>query len=359
MPGLKLALRELDLPGIGLPRKQESAYAQIAIWFATQAQQLRGIASPLRELVFVGDTAFNDGRAYANMREVSGWQASCFIGSERLQQEPSAELDQEEGFFVANRWQAISEWVGWMLTRGMQLDERSAVIVDIDKTAIGAKGRNDQVIDEARLEGAYSAMSTLLGEDVPWSEFERYYTGLNRSRYHNVTADNQDYLAYMCLVLSTGLISYDEVEREVEDGSLDNFDQFTRWVESRMMINSIAGEAFRQAHDAVMMGVRNGDPTPFKRFRRQEFVSTIKRMGQLLDDSPVETLLSEEITLTQEVCELSEWLHDRGCLIICLSDKPDEASCPDPRITPDLQPVHRAETHRVGSSIRPILDTLG
>jgi len=117
-------------------------------------------------------------------------------------------------------------------------------------------------------------------------------------------------------------------------------------------------EAFRQVHEAVGNSVRMGDPTPFKRFRREEFLSTVEHMGTLPDNTPVEELLKEEITLTEEVCELSEWLNARGCLILCLSDKPDEASCPTPQMASKYAPLHKTETHRVGTSIRDELNAL-
>jgi hypothetical protein len=188
--------------------------------------------------------------------------------------------------------------------------------------------------------------------------FEEQYAELNRSRYHFLTEDNQDYLAYICLVLHAGLIGYDELLQEVEQGNLDNFEQFLRWIDSRMLIRPASGEALRQVHESVMGSVRAGDPTPFKRFRRQEFITTMERMGQLPDDTPVEILLAEEITLTNEICELVAWLKQRGCLMICLSDKPDEASTPDVHTSGDMLPVHKASTHRVGSSLQPLLDDL-
>jgi hypothetical protein len=123
-----------------------------------------------------------------------------------------------------------------------------------------------------------------------------------------------------------------------------------------MMINPYGAEALRQVHEAVIASVRAGDPTPFKQFRRQEFVTTVHHMGNLPDDSPAEEILRREITLTQEVCEITEWLGKRGALLLCLSDKPIEASCPDPHGNSELAPVHRAETHRVGVSIRSMLE---
>jgi hypothetical protein len=44
--------------------------------------------------------------------------------------------------------------------------------------------------------------------------------------------------------------------------------------------------------------------------------------------------------------------------MLCMSDKPDEASRPDPHTSPDLPPVHQAETHKVGTSIADELKAL-
>lgn len=237
------------------------------------------------------------------------------------------------------------------------MDERTAVIVDIDKTALGAKGRNDQVIDRARLQGIYRTMDAVLGDDFDRRAFEEQYDELNQPRYHFLTGDNQDYLAYICLVFNTGLLRYNDVRAEIEKKSLENFEQFVRLVGYRMYATPIS-EAFRQVHEAVGNSVRLGDPTPFKRFRREEFVSTVEHMGNMPDDTPVDELLQNEITLTKEVCELSEWLQKRNCLLLCLSDKPDEASCPPARSAQAYEPVHKTPTHLVGESIRAELNGL-
>ena len=358
LPGFKASFYDMELRSDLIPRKQDRPYAKAAVWFLRQMQRIRGVKTPLAEVLFVGDTFFNDGQAYNNIRLFSGWQGACFIGVERTEQEPSFKVD-SDGIFVANRWSALGDWVQELRAQGFKLDERTAVIVDIDKTALGAKGRNDKVIDRARLAGIFRTMDSVLGEDFIQTAFEEHYAELNRSRYHQLTADNQDYLAYICLVLNTNLISLDEVMREVESKSLDNFEQFIRWVDSRMMINPAVGEVLREAHEAVNASVRVGDPTPFKRFRRQEFVSTLEHMGNMPDTASVAELLQEEITLTEEVFELVEWLKQRQCLLLCLSDKPDEASCPHPRLSPELPPLHKAETHRVGTSIRAMLEEVG
>lgn len=355
IPGLKAAYMDMELRSDLIPRKQEYPYAQAAAWFLRQMQQLRGATTPVSEVLFIGDTLFNDSQAYKHIRRFTGWKGSCFIGTERTDQEATCSVD-EDNVYSANRWTALVDWVVWMRAQGLHLDERTGVIIDIDKTALGAKGRNDKVIDRARLAGIFRTMDAVLGADFKQAAFESQYAELNRSKYHQLTADNQDYLAYICLVLNTDLISIDEVIRECETNSLDNFEQFIRWVDSRMMINPAAGEVLREVHEAVNASVRNGDPTPFKRFRRQEFISTVEAMGSMPDNASSTELLAEEITLTEEVFQLAEWLKARGCLILCLSDKPDEASMPHPRVSPDLPPLHRAQTHRVGVSIREALD---
>lgn len=359
LSSVKVALRELDLSTDHRPRKQDEAYARVALWYAKEAQVKRNVSQSLQELLFIGDTIFNDGRAYANMQSLSGWEGSCFIGVENLEEEAAICID-DEGIYGSNRWSNIGNWARWLIEeREMRLDAGTVVIIDIDKCVLGARGRNDAVIDQARIQGAYRTMNNLLGDDFDGGQFELFYNELNQPRYHCLTQDNQDYLAYICLVLSTGLISLEEITDEVDEGHMDNFSQFTRLVETRMMISSIRSETLRESHDAVTTSVRNGDPTPFKRFRRQEFIATVERMGQMPDDSGIEELLDNEITLTEEVWEVAEWLTERGCLLLCLSDKPDEASCPHRYVSPSLPPIHQAETHRVGVSIRAALDAIG
>ncbi len=358
LKGLKSAGYKMGLSSDSIPRKYEQDYAKAALWFSEEAQKLRGESTELSELLFIGDTLLNDGQAYLHLVELSGWSGACFIGADRPEQEPSAEINSDDMLYNANRWSVLGDWVAWGMEHGLQLDRRTVVIVDIDKTALGAKGRNDHVIDKARLEGIYQTMDSVLGKNFDRAAFEKQYAELNRARYHSLTADNQDYLAYICLVLNTGLISYTDLLKEFENGSLHDFPQFLRWVDSRMMAASgRMGEGFRQVHEAVVASQRVGDPTPFKQFRREEFASTIARMGKLAKSAEIDELLEDEITLTQEICELSEWLSARGCLLICLSDKPYEASCPT-RQTRDALPVHKIETTRVGTSIREKLDEL-
>jgi hypothetical protein len=107
----------------------------------------------------------------------------------------------EERLYLANRWSLLPEFLEFVAGVGFGLDEGTAVVIDMDKTAVGARGRNDAVIDEARLEGVHNTVAGLLGEDFDETAFRAVYSELNRPAYHAFTADNQDYLAYICLML--------------------------------------------------------------------------------------------------------------------------------------------------------------
>ncbi len=79
-------------------------------------------------------------------------------------------------------------------------------------------------------------------------------------------------------------------------------------------------------------------------------------MGLLPDNAPLAQRLVEEICLTREVLDMARWLRGRGCLLMALSDKPDEASLPTPELAAQgWAPLHRAVTHVVGQGIAELL----
>ena len=99
--------------------------------------------------------------------------------------------------------------------------------------------------------------------------------------------------------------------------------------------------ALRALHDEVFACFQRGDPTPFKRFRYQEYLETIARMDALPDDTPPEVLWQREIVITGEVYEMACHLQERGVLTFGLSDKPDEASLPTPELAAQgFPPLH-------------------
>jgi hypothetical protein len=330
------------------PRKLEPAYATTTVWFLHQAQALYQPSSPIRELLFIGDTALNDGNAYRNLARAGGWPGWAFIGSEKLGQVPSHEVE-VDNVYVANRWPALGDWLAWVLASGARCGPGTAVVIDMDKTAIGARGRNSGVIDGARIEGVRHTVAQLLGDAFDQPTFEAAYGELNEPPYHPFTADNQDYLAYICLVLGAGLTDLSSLTDEISSGEMTSFDQFIRWADGQM---ASAPAGLQAIHRQVYARVQAGDPTPFKAFRQSEYLSTVARFGYLAQDTPVERLLAEQICITQEVREAALWLRERGCLLLTMSDKPDEATLPSPDLAArGYQPLHRLETTAVGFSV--------
>ena len=185
-----------------------------------------------------------------------------------------------------------------------------------------------------------------MGSNFNEPAFRRAYEILVQVEFHPFTSDNQDYLAYICLILASGLYDLDSILAQVRSGELKSFHEFIQRVDAQSeRLDANLGEIHRQ----IYANVRLNDPTPFKAFRRNEYRITVGRMGFLPDDAPVERLLQEEILITQEVRQIClEW-KGRGGLLFALSDKPDEASLPTSELAKrGYQPLHRTLTHAVG-----------
>ncbi len=342
LPDLSTLGPQVGLAPGRVPRKSEPDYARVVVAMLQQAR-----SQPIERLLFVGDTRLNDGTAFANICQASGWPGIAFIGSETADP-PHVELIEEEEriLYLSNRWSALYALDQFCAERGFLINEQTAVIVDLDKTALGARGRNAHAIDQARVQAVQDTVADLLGPDFDQAAFRTNYDRLNQVKYHPFTTDNQDYLAYICLVLGTGLIQLAEVETAVSQGQLATFKQFIEQVDRRQAELPLPLAAI---HRDIYANTQAGDPTPFKAFRRTEYRTTIRRMGHLPDDTAVDRLLAEEILITGEVLAVCLAWRERGALLFGLSDKPDEASLPPAELVADgYLPIHRQPTHVVG-----------
>jgi hypothetical protein len=337
----------VGLPAGVIPRKSEPAYARVIVFLLQQARRLDAPNTSIERLVYVGDTRLNDGTAFANICRAGRWPGMAFIGSER-DELPNVEISQcDEGIlFVANRWGALSDFDRFCSKQEFWIDGRTAVIVDLDKTALGARGRNDHVIDQARVEAVRLTVETLVGARFDAESFRTAYDCLNQPEFHPFTSDNQDYLAYVCLILASGLDTLDDLVTKVRDGRMATFGQFIARVQSDA--DELASDLLK-IHSDIHDRVEKGDPTPFKTFRLNEYRTTVARMGGMDDDASVSELLEKEIVITQEVREAAMAWKERGALLFGLSDKPDEASVPtDDLAAQGYRAIHRMETHAVG-----------
>jgi len=351
LPQFADAWAEIGLVDATRPRKHEASYAQTTAWYLRRARGLSRRGDELAELVYLGDTAMADGNAFKSLRAVTGWPGWAFIGAEK---DEEMAVTEKEGVYVANRWSALAEFASLLLAQGAALDARTAVVVDIDKTALGARGRNDRSIDRARITAIEATVSDAIGAAFDRDAFRAAYGTINVPKYHSFTADNQDYLAYICLMISAGFTTTEGLLGDLEAGRLASFRDFIERVETRR--ERLPSDALRALHADIYGLVVAGDPTPFKAFRRREYRETVGRMGHLPDDAPLAQRLVEEVCLTREVVEFASWLAGRGCLLLAASDKPDEATMPSPALVAEgFLPLHRTPTHIVGPSIAELL----
>ncbi|HQE93180.1 MAG TPA: hypothetical protein PLH19_05325 [Anaerolineae bacterium] len=348
LPRLAEMRAAVGIPAPTLPRKSEVDYARVIVHLLRLSRALDAPGTPLTHLIFVGDTRLNDGTAFANICQAGNWPGVAFIGSEK-DAPATVDITMEGGraLYLANRWTMLADFDDFCREQGFPVDERTAVVLDLDKTTLGARGRNDHVIDAARVAAVRHTVGALLGTAFDPQGFQAAYDQLNRPAFHPFTADNQDYLAYICLIVGSGLYEREALVEDIRAGRMQTFAQFIHAVDVR---SAALPTDLRALHDEIYALVRAGDPTPFKAFRYHEYRETVARMGALPEEAAPQDLLAREICLTHEVRELMLAWRDRGALIFGLSDKPDEASLPsDDLHAVGYAPIHRTMTHVVGA----------
>jgi hypothetical protein len=341
LPRLESFWQEVGLDGPRAPRKTEPRYAAVVYRFLQAAQAQRG-QPPLERLLFVGDTLMNDGTAAKNLGD--HLPVRCFIGADRVAQPEQLNTD---GYLMkANRWQGLAHFLAWVQAEGFALDARTALLLDLDKTTHGGRGRNDHAIDQARINAVRRTVEEVLGETFDEVAFRRtVYDRLNKPDYHPFTADNQDYKAYISLMVAGQVYPPDCFWDDLEAGRLTGFKQFVTVCDARQGSMSAGLLA---AHREVISYMAQGDPTPFKSFRFREYHATISLIDYLPEDTSEADLLAHEIVITGEVADLAEDLAAQGVLVFGLSDKPDEATLPPPESAVGALPLHQIVMRVVG-----------
>ena len=348
LPSLAEIRESQGKPAGLVPRKSTPEYARLMIHLLGEAREKEAPGTQIERIIYVGDTRLNDGTAFANICLAGNWSGIAFIGTERDEPLHIKIVEQNLGIlYLANRWSALDEFTQFCWQQDFHIDEHTAVLIDLDKTTLGARGRNDHVIDRVRVEAATLTVSSLMGDDFDPEGFQLAYQCLNQTEFHPFTRDNQDYLVYICLILGSGLHDLDALVAEVRSAKLVSFEQFISQVD--MNVNKLPTN-LRSLHMDVFSRIEQGDPTPFKAFRYNEYLASAARMGQLGVETPLSELLSQEILITQEVREAALAWREQGALLFGLSDKPDEASIP----TTDLasqgyKPIHQIKTEVVGA----------
>ncbi|MEE8356847.1 MAG: hypothetical protein V3R33_06015 [Anaerolineales bacterium] len=347
LPRLDEIKKSLAIPAGKTPRKGQPAYAGVVVQLLEAAANLVDPNSSIQQLVYLGDTQLNDGNAFLTICNAGDWPGIAFIAAEN-QKPPTMELVEQgtKNICLANRWSALEDFEDYCRTHDFHIGKGTAVIVDLDKTALGARGRNDHVINQARVDAVRLTVGNFLGRDFDLESFQITYDLLNQPAFHSFTTDNQDYLAYICLILGSDLYEQESLINKLGQEGMETFDLFIQKVNDQA--EKLSPE-LRNVHNSVYENVQLGDPTPFKAFRYQEYLTTTSRMGCQGDWKTVSELLSNEIVITQEIREAALRWKREGALLFGLSDKPDEACFPGKELAVQGHlPIHCLETYVVG-----------
>ena len=280
--------------------------------------------------------------------EVSGWPGLAFIGRDNLAEE--SQLTFEGCIGRGNRWTNLPAFLGAALQNGNSLGASCAIVVDLDKTLLGPRGRNDGSIDMARSEAAMQVARDVLETTSKRDAFATVYREMNRPTYHFFTEDNQDYLVYCALMLAAGLYDFSALQEDFSAQRVLRFSDFLDAIDCQ--ISEAVSPELRAIHCEVAHNVRAEDSTPFKSFRRQEYIITTQRMRPDSLELSLDVLLRDNITLNSEVTQAITYLRQRGALVLGLSDKPDEAVFPDVSLAAQgFCPLHWAPAWLVGEKL--------
>ena len=229
-------------------------------------------------------------------------------------------MKKEDNIVINNYWENLKNIFNEL---NINFDKKTFIIADIDKTLIGARGRNDLSIDKARFD-AIREVSKKYIKDFNEELFFSIYKFLNRKEFHIFTEDNQDIVTLLAIAFNLNLYSFKKFIYEFENGIWKDKISF---FEKILYLNRDENE-FIEIIKECLYKMKNNDPTPFLEFRYKEFEATIKRIDFLSDETEIEKLLSEEILITKEVYQILIDGKENGATIFGLSDKPEASTMP-------------------------------
>jgi len=176
IPGLPDIWEEVGLSTNRIPRKTTLEYAGVVTFILDHISRRSNPGSEIKRIVFIGDTHLNDGMAYQNICQAGHWDGMAFIAAESSEPVQVEVEEKHSGkMVIANRWSALDEFKDTCRQLNFPIDDQAVVLIDLDKTALGARGRNDKVIDRVRIDAASQTIRELLGNDFNPQVFSTAY----------------------------------------------------------------------------------------------------------------------------------------------------------------------------------------
>lgn len=305
LPNFEFISKVLNLNS--LPRKKDKEYVKVLSYLIDSIGEFR-------KIIYLGDTFLNDKSVVENLTSLNKYEVLGIIT------EGKGEKRKENNILINDRWENLYNIFDDL---NIKFDKFTFLIVDIDKTIIGARGRNDNSIVKARFDAIKELANEIIGS-YDEKRFFEIYQKLNEREYQSFTEDNQDIVTLLTILFYLDLYQFDkflyEFKKNIHSDKLIFF--------KNVLENTKENLKFIEILKKCISRMEQNDQTPFIEFRYKEFETTIKRMDFLTDDTPQDILLEEEIMITKEVYEILLDAKDRGASILGLSDKPEASSFP-------------------------------
>ena len=288
-----------------LPRKKDKDYVKVLSYIFS-------FAGGYKRIFYIGDTLMSDLSVINSFSRYTDFETFGIITRE-------GELNgfEDRGNFVLNgKWKNLQNVFSFCEKNHFTISEDTVFIIDIDKTAIGARGRNDKAIDRARMDAIKALAGEIFGE-VNKEEFSMIYDVVNKKDFFYITEDNQDIVSIVSFLVYDGALSLEQLG----SGEFEN----TISLLSSVKPDNTKLEKYVQT---VLVNVEKGNPTAFPEFRKKEFEKTILRTDFLADETLPSKLLSEEILITGEVYDLALIAKEKGAFVFGVSDKPALSTMP-------------------------------
>lgn len=300
-----------------LPRKKDKEYVLVLSY-------LIDLIGDFNRIIYFGDTFLNDKSVVENLTSLNKYEVFGIIT------EGKGEKKKFNNILINDKWENLREILKDL---NIRFDKYTFLIVDIDKTIIGARGRNDTSIVKARFDAIKKIADEFIG-NYDEDKFFKIYQKLNERKYQSFTEDNQDIVTLLTITFYLNLYPFDKFLYEFEDGIHKNKliffkEVLEKWNEDIKFLEILKNCVNR---------MEKNDQTPFIEFRYKEFETTINRMDFLSDDTPQNVLLEEEIMITREVYEILLEAKERNGYVLGLSDKPEASSFPQKGSS--LPPLH-------------------